>query len=110
VSYTCVLSQNLLAYVRNRWHLQKSTPEHQPTFNIKISHIVWEQKEEEVFAEIAKLMGLPFADSKTRNWFSYLSKALGNVISRLTAEEQAEMRQELEHRKKHGNPDHVKRK
>jgi len=62
------------------------------------------------FAEIAKLMGLPFADSKTRNWFSYLSKALGNITSRLMAEEQAEMQQELEHRKKHGNPDHVKRK
>ena len=96
--------------MRNRWRLQKSTPEHQPTFNMKISHIVWEQKEEEVFAEMAKLMGLPFADSKTRNWFSYLSKALRNVTSRLTAEEEAEMRQELEQRKRDGNPDHVKRK
>ena len=94
----------------NRWRLQKSTPDAQPTFKIKISNIVWEWKEKEVFAEIATLMNIRHAATKTPGWFAYKSKAIGNVISTMPDREIQKMRREIEHREWEGNPEHIKRK
>ncbi|KAF9559422.1 hypothetical protein CPC08DRAFT_763300 [Agrocybe pediades] len=102
--------KDLLAYVRNTWRLQKSTRDRQPSFLVRKSDVVWDQMNKEVFAEIADLMGLEEADTRTEGWFDYRTKAIKNVIDGLDEHQLGKINEEVLRRRKQGNPEHIQRK
>lgn len=77
---------------------------------LKISDLIWEHREEDVFKEIARLMNIKHADSTTSGWFGHRSKALKNVRKQLSDAEIDAFRMQIEKRKNEGNPEHIKRK
>jgi len=78
-------------------------------FKVKINELLWEKKQDLVYAEIARLLGTDTADSNTEHWFSKRMTALKNVYNRLTEEEIIELRAECTRREKEGNPEDIKR-
>lgn len=50
---------------------------------------------DEVFAEIATLLGVPKADVSTPGWFGQRMKALGNILAQKTEQELMEFDREV---------------
>jgi len=78
-------------------------------FKVKINELLWETKQDLVYAEVARLLGMDKADSDTPNWITKRMKALKNVYGRLTEEEKMELQEERKRREKEGNPEELKR-
>lgn len=95
--------------MRNTWRGAKISEEPRP-FKVKQIEVLWETKNDLVWAEIATLLGTDTADSNTPHWFTKRMKALKNVYERLTEEEKIELQGECNRRELEGNPEEVKRK
>jgi hypothetical protein len=84
--------KDVIAWVRNTWRLPKPTtiaPKIQ--INVKLTTALWLSREEDVWVEIASLLGVPEATSNTPGWFEVRMKALGNMLARMTPEEKEEL-------------------
>lgn len=56
-------------------------------FVVKRTDVLWLNRQDEVFAEIAKLLGVEKADTQTKGWFNKRMRAMGNIIERMSDEE-----------------------
>lgn len=79
----------MLTYIYNNWRLGDSPSK--SNINVKRSEVVWSQHKDKVLEEIAVLLGLPTAIEGTPGWFAKRMPAIHNVISRMSAEETAEL-------------------
>lgn len=54
---------------------------------VKRTTVLWLNHRDKVWTEIASLLGVLKVDAQTPGWFPQYSKAIGNIIGRMTAEE-----------------------
>jgi len=78
--------------------------------NAKLTQVLWLTQEKDVLAEIASLLGVPEANTKTPGWFGVRMKAMGNIIERMSPEERAELEKERERISQEGHLEDVRRK
>lgn len=71
--------------------------------------MVWKTRQEEVWTEIAKLLGVESANTRTTGWFETRMVAVHNIIARMTAEENAELDEEVARMSKEGHSEEHKR-
>jgi hypothetical protein len=75
-----------------------------------LTDILWWTRQDEVFEEIANLMGLESANTNTIGWFPLRTKASKNILDRMTEEERGMLETEAERLQKEGLPPDVQRK
>jgi len=78
--------------------------------NAKLTQVLWLTREKDVLAEIASLLGVPEANTKTPGWFGVRMKAMGNIIEWMSPEERAELEKERERISQEGHLEDVRRK
>lgn len=71
---------------------------------------IWNTKRDEVFAEIAKLLGCDHADAYTPGWFPKRGVAIANIYKRLDNSEKTELDRQLDMTKQQGYPVDVQRR
>lgn len=75
----------MLHWIRNNWRLGDSPT--QSKILVKRTDIVWDQHQDKVFKEIAKMLKVPTATKDTPGWFQCRMKAIGRVTSQMTENE-----------------------
>lgn len=95
--------------MQNTWRVPKADKDPGGILKVKRNEVLWRMKEEEVWAEIARLFGIQSADSNTPGWIGKRMKALQNVHERLTPEEKEELERECERIKREGHPEDLRR-
>ena len=63
-----------------------------------------------MFEEIADIMGLDSADSKTTGWFAHRTTASRNILNRMSNAEKNKLNQQAEKMGEEGLPEELKRK
>ena len=81
----------LVTWMQNTWRSPKMSKTQSAGLPIKRSELLWLTRKDEVFVEIAELLGVESADTTTPNWFHKRMVAIGNILERMTEEEQAEL-------------------
>lgn len=77
---------------------------------MKLTEALWLTREQDVLAEIATLLGVAEATTKTPGWFGLRMKALGNILERMTPEEKAALDIERERISQEGHPEEIRRR
>ena len=77
---------------------------------MKISEVLWKTRQDEVFAEIATLLGIQSANASTPGWFNQRMPALGNILARMTMSEREELEKDRQRLELEGNKEEEKRK
>lgn len=77
---------------------------------MKKTEVLWKTRQEEVFAEIAMLLGTDSANASTPGWFNQRMPALGNILSRMTTAEKDELEKERQRLDLEGNREEDKRR
>lgn len=96
--------------MQNNWRPRQSSKEQAPNFTVKPIEVLWNTRRDEVFAEIAKLLNVAYADATTPEWFNKHMKALHILKSRLTEEEQSALDHEVIRLAEQGYPEEQKRR
>ncbi|KAF8182686.1 hypothetical protein BJ912DRAFT_928435 [Pholiota molesta] len=100
---------DLLAWIRNNWRLN-SDETLAANFVVKSTTVLWLQRRDEVFEEIATLLGVPKADTSTKGWFGKRMEAMGNILNRMSASEKQEVDDEAARILREGYDDDQKRR
>ena len=66
---------------------------------VKAMEVLWQMRQQDVFAEIARLLGVPLANANTPGWFNKHMQALKNILSTMSDEEAEELEREQKDRK-----------
>ena len=75
---------------------------------VKPIEVLWQMRQPDVFAEIARLLGIPSANTKTEGWFSKHMLVLKNILTMMSDEEAEELEREQKQIGTQGYPEHVK--
>lgn len=116
VGETCVfginltISQDLSEWMSNLWRPLAPIRNGKSKFKVTRREVVWQTRGNEVLTEIAALIGIEHADSYTPDWMSKRTKAIANLIKRMTPEELEKLDAEVERRKAEGNPEDVQQR
>ncbi|PPQ76007.1 hypothetical protein CVT25_004621 [Psilocybe cyanescens] len=78
-------TRKLIAWMQNTWRGTKVAETVIAGAAMKRTEVLWRTRKDDVFAEIASLMGLDSASTQTPNWFDFRMKALGNILQRMSA-------------------------
>ncbi|PPQ80264.1 hypothetical protein CVT25_003703 [Psilocybe cyanescens] len=78
-------TKKLVAWMQNTWRGTKVAETVIFGAPMKRTEVLWHTRKNNVFAEIASLMGLDSASTQTPNWFDFCMKALGNILQRMSA-------------------------
>jgi len=70
--------------------------------------IVWNERGEEVLAEIREILGMP--DPTPQDIFTVRTRAASRVYRRLTQDEKAVIKKKADGAEKHQNPPHIQRR
>ena len=81
--------------MQNNWWSSQKSKGQAPNLIVKQSEVIWNQRREEVFAEITKLLDLESADTNTPGWFEMHLKAIWNIHDHMTDKEQLELEAEV---------------
>lgn len=105
------MPKDVTAWVRNTWRLPKSaTSVPKIQIHVKLTDALWLTREEDVLAEIATLLNVSKATTKTDGWFGARMTAMGNIIQRMSPEEKAALEKERERLAQEGYQEDIKRK
>ena len=80
--------------MQNTWHKPKAAENPRMVLKVKPIEVLWQTRQEDVFAEIAKLLGVPSANTNTEGWFSKRMQALKNILRMMSDEEAEELERE----------------
>jgi len=72
--------------------------------------VLWWTRQKDVFAEIASIMQIESANTKTDGWFTLRRTAEKNIIDAMTEEGKDSLREAAERMMKEGLPEDVQRK
>ena len=75
---------------------------------VKATEVLWQMRQQDVFAEIARLLGVPSANTNTPGWFHKCMQALKNILSTILDEEVEELEREQKRIATQGYPDYIK--
>lgn len=104
-----IIDKILLRWLRNVWRIRK-TPVGKPGGRYRLTDILWWTKQKDVFQEIASILGLDNADTKTPGWFQLRTKASKNIINSMTQEDRNNLENEADRMQKEGLPQDVQRR
>jgi hypothetical protein len=76
---------------------------------VKPIEVLWQTRQQDVFAEIARLLGVPSANTNTEGWFSKRMQAMKNILRTMSDEEAEELQREQKRIGTQGYPEHIKR-
>jgi len=108
MSFVDLEMQKLLKWIRNVWRVRK-TPVFKTT-GYRLTDILWWTRQDEVFEEIASILGLDSADTTTPGWFQLRTKASKNIIDRMSADDRNILEDEQDRLENEGLPRDVQRK
>ena len=95
--------------MQNTWHKPKAAENPQMVLKVKPIEVLWQTRQEDVFAEIAKPLGVPSANTNTEGWFSKRMQALKNILRTMSDEEAEELERKQQRIGTQGYPEHIKR-
>ena len=75
---------------------------------VKVTEVLWQTRQQDVFAEIARLLGIPSVNANTPGWFHKHMQALKNILSTMSDEEAEELEREQKRITAQGYPDYIK--
>lgn len=96
--------------MQNSWRKPKVDDAPGMLLKIKPIEVLWQTRRDDVFAEIAHLLGIESADTTTPGWLNKRMEALKNVMDSLSVEERAELDKEHKRIATQGYPEDVKRR
>jgi len=105
-----VVPKALVAWIQNNWRPHRTSHKKVAGVKMKISEVLWKTRPQEVYAEIATLLGIESANASTPGWFNQRMPALGNILARMTTAERGELEKECERLELEGNKEEDKRK
>jgi len=76
---------------------------------VKPIEVLWQTRQQDVFAEIARLLGILSADANTPGWFQKRMLAMKNILSMMSDEEAEQLERERERIGTQGYPDYIQR-
>ena len=94
--------------MQNTWRKPKAAENPRMVLKVKPIEVLWQTRQEDVFAEIAKLLGVPSANTNTEGWFSKRMQALKNILRTMSDEEAEELEREQKRIGTQGYPEHIK--
>ncbi|PPQ87771.1 hypothetical protein CVT25_015013 [Psilocybe cyanescens] len=78
-------TRKLVAWMQNTWRGTKVAETVIAGAAMKRTEVLWQTRKDDVFAEIARLMGLDSVSTQTPNWFAFRMKALGIILQHMSA-------------------------
>lgn len=99
-----------MGWLQNNWRCHRKSGKKVPGIKMKKTEVLWKTRQEEVFAEIAMLLGTDSANASTPGWFNQRMPALGNILSRMTTAEKDELEKERQRLDLEGNREEDKRR
>ena len=72
--------------------------------------VLWWTRLKDVFKEIATILGLDTADTKTPGWFQLRTKASKNIINSMTNEDRNKLENVADQLQKDGFPEELQRR
>lgn len=85
------LLKALVYWMQNNWQSAQKSKRKLPTFSVKWSEVIWDQRQDEVWSEIEKLLSVTFADAHTPGWFMKHMMALENVYRQMSRQEKEQV-------------------
>lgn len=84
-----------MKWIHNNWRISKAPAAPPAPLVVKRTDVLWRLRQQEVWIEIADILGIDTADSHTPDWFSHRMVAMKNIISRMTSAELANLDNEV---------------
>lgn len=91
------------------WRIKKRSSQ-QPGHRIRLTDVLWWTRPNDIFVEIASILGIEAADTRTPGWFALRTKASKNILSRMSDDDRNALENEAERILKEGYPSEVQRK
>lgn len=88
----------------------RRTHQAKPGSRFRLTDVLWSTQKEKVFEEIASILGLDHADTKTPGWFGLRTKASKNIIDRMPEDEKKSLEDEADRMQEVGLPKDVQRR
>jgi len=101
--------QRLVYWMQNTWRKPKAVEAPRMILKVKPIEVLWQTRQQDVFAEIARLLGIPSADANTPGWFQKRMLAMKNILSMMSDEEAEQLERERERIGTQGYPDYIQR-
>jgi len=106
---TYVAVQALLKWLRNVWRVKRNIPA-KPGSRYRLTDVLWWTREEKVFEEIASILNLESANTRTPGWFQLRTKASKRILDSMSEDERNVLENEADRMRKEGLPQDVQRK
>ena len=81
-----------------------------PGSRYRLTDVLWWTRPKDVFKEIATILGLDTADTKTPGWFQLCTKASKNIINSMTNEDRNKLENVADQLQKDGFPEELQRR
>lgn len=99
-----------MAWIHNNWRARRITQQKVPGLRMKKTEVLWKTRQEDVFAEIAILLGVESANATTPGWFNQRMPAMGNILARMTTLEKQQLEKDRERLQLEGYKEEDKRR
>lgn len=104
-----IFIKKLLSWIRNVWRIKKTDTRYE-TPKYRLTDVLWWTRPEDVFQEIALIMGIESADSHTKGWFELRTTASKQLINKMRDAEKRKLQDEADQMWSMGLPEELKRK
>jgi hypothetical protein len=102
--------KKLTLWCSNNWRMRHGVARKSNNFRPKRTDIIWQMRQQDVMVEVAKILKLDEATTRTPGWFSARTPAMKNIIDRMTQEELRELDLEVEDMTKKGYDEEVQKR
>lgn len=79
-------------------------------YRYRLTDFLWWTRQEDVFKEIASLLNIETADTRTPGWFQLRTKASKNIIDGMSEDDKKKLENEADLMQKDGLPPEIQRK
>lgn len=101
--------QEVLDWIQNNWRLRKAGGNTKSLWYVRKSDVIWTTRKDLVFKEIAILLNIDKADTRTPGWFGKRTPAIRQVLSKMLPEEKAQLDKQIKKIESDGYPEEQRR-